>query len=159
MKRKWYVIKNNITGEYYDGSSDDDCWSSTINLAYFFYDKSDAEHEKDVGWNKYKFNDDCEIIELCEDDEEYQELKEYNEKLKHQLAEKDKEIDKWKKAFELSCNDRLIKVRHQVCDMIAKKAHKEIRVLTDHAKCETFGHTLYTISDVELAKIAEGESK
>ena len=105
MKRKWYVIKDNNTNEYYDGGSDDDCWTSTINLAYIFYDKSDAEHEKDVGWNKYKFNDDCEIIELCEDDEEYQELKEYNEKLKQQLAEKDHRIAVLELALWLACED------------------------------------------------------
>lgn len=87
MKRKWYVIKNNNTNKYHDGGSGDDCWVFSINLAYFFNDKSDAEHEKDVGWSKYKFNDDCEIIELCENDEEYQELKEYNDELKQQIKE------------------------------------------------------------------------
>ena len=86
-KQKWYIIKDTNTCEYWDGSSDTDCWTQNINFAHFFYDKNDAIHTKDVSWDKDKFNDDCQVIELCEDDEDYQELKEENEKLKQQLAE------------------------------------------------------------------------
>lgn len=92
-KQKWYIIKDTNTCKYWDGSFDTDCWTQSINFAYFFYDKNDAIHTKDVSWDKDKFNDDCQVIELCEDDEDYQELKEEIDQLKQQLAEKDKEIE------------------------------------------------------------------
>lgn len=86
-KQKWYVIKNIRKGAYYDGSTDNDCWVYDINFAYFYSYKGDAEHDIDASWNNCKFDDDCEVFELCEDDEEYQDLKEEIRVLKKALLD------------------------------------------------------------------------
>lgn len=156
---KAFVIKNK-EGEYlqfFDEDSDDIGFTNDLTLA-MLYDKN----EKDIMEKAYS-NMEWEYTEIT-----IAETKDINESLEQQLAEKDKEIEKYqngeyvsaitaKKSFEM--RDEFEKaIRKQVCDEIRNLAHNYFELVI----CDNCGNPKDDdcyMSSTDFCKILEQVEK